>query len=63
MREATGLGLIDSFANESGLREALTRRWCLIVSSKPIVSFLMLRDVLKLLLRSMKISVLLMRRL
>lgn len=37
-KEATGLSVVDTFINDAGFRETIARRWCLLVSSKPIVS-------------------------
>jgi len=37
VKEATGLGLVDNLMNDTGMREMLARRWCLLVSSKPIL--------------------------
>jgi len=36
-KEATGVGLVDDFVNSHNMRETIARRWCLLVSSKPIV--------------------------
>jgi len=35
-REATGLGLVDGLVNDSGIRDTIAKRWCLLISSKPI---------------------------
>jgi hypothetical protein len=37
VKEATGVGIIDSVVNETGIRETLSKRWFLLTSSKPIV--------------------------
>ena len=36
-REATGLGLVDGLVNDTGIRDTIAKRWCLLISSKPIV--------------------------
>lgn len=36
-KEATGVELVDGFVNDSGIRDTIAKRWCLLVSSKPIV--------------------------
>ena len=35
-KEMTGLGLVDNLVNDTGIRELLARRWCLLISSKPL---------------------------
>jgi len=36
-KEATGLGVVDNLMNDTGMREILVRRWCFLISSKPIL--------------------------
>jgi len=36
-KEATGLGVVDNLMNDTGMREVLVRRWCFLISSKPIL--------------------------
>jgi len=36
-KEATGAGLFDDFVSEASIKDSLARRWCILMSTKPIV--------------------------
>jgi len=38
VKEATGLGVVDDIINGAGVREVVERRWCLLISSKPLLA-------------------------
>ena len=37
-KEATGIGIVDGLVNGSGIRDTIAKRWCLLISSKPLVN-------------------------
>lgn len=38
VKEATGMGHLDNVLNDAGFRETVAMRWCMMISSRPIVS-------------------------
>mmetsp|Transcript_11502 Transcript_11502/g.9936 ORF Transcript_11502/g.9936 Transcript_11502/m.9936 type:complete len:201 (-) Transcript_11502:2154-2756(-) len=37
-KEATGMGHLDNVLNDAGIRETVAMRWCMMISSRPLIT-------------------------